>query len=96
MATYGQLAVLAGEPRGARQVVRVLHSSSEKEKLPWFRWVNSKSKISLPIGGGYELQKALLKKEGVTFTEEDTIDFARYLWQPKPLKHSRLRSRINH
>ena len=74
VATYGQIAVLAGNPRGARQVVRALHASSEKEGLPWHRVINSKGKISLPLGRGYELQRKLLVKEGVLFYEEGTID----------------------
>ena len=45
--TYGQIATLAGSPRGARQVVRVLHTLSEKYKLPWHRVINSKGEISI-------------------------------------------------
>jgi len=75
VATYGQVAALAGNPRAARQVVRILHSSSDKD--------NSKRKISLPPGRGYELQKAMLTDEGVVFGLGDTIDFKRFLWQPK-------------
>ena len=66
-ATYGQIAAMAGNPRGARQVSRVLHTSSEKEKLPWHRVINREGKISLPIGGGFEIQKALLEKENIKF-----------------------------
>ena len=83
VATYGQIATLAGEPRGARQVVRVLNSSSEKHRLPWFRVINRNGQISLPQGGGYELQKSLLEKEGIKFGKDDTVDLGRYLWRPK-------------
>lgn len=83
VATYGQLAGLAGSPRAARQVVRTLHSSSEKEELPWYRVVNSQGRISLKPGSGYELQRALLEAEGVTFDRSGTIDFEKYLWSPK-------------
>jgi methylated-DNA-protein-cysteine methyltransferase-like protein len=82
VATYGQIAALAGDPRGARQVVRILHSSSEKEKLPWFRIINAKGQISLPRGYGYELQKALLEKEGVAFGKNETVDFELFGWSP--------------
>jgi len=82
VATYGQIAALAGNPRGARVVVRVLHSSSGKENLPWHRVINSKGSISLKPGTGYEVQKALLKKEGIVFKEDDTIDLKRFLWKP--------------
>jgi methylated-DNA-protein-cysteine methyltransferase-like protein len=80
VATYGQIAALAGNPRAARQVVRALHSSTEKEGLPWHRVINSKGRISLKPNHGYELQKALLAKEGVKFDQQDTVDLARYLW----------------
>lgn len=81
VATYGQIADLAGNRRGARMVVRILNSSSEKYDLPWHRIVNRNGQISLPRGNGYELQKELLEKEGVVFGSEDTIDLRRYLWQ---------------
>ena len=82
VATYGQIAALAGNPRGARMVVRVLHTSSKKEKLPWHRVINSKGKISLPPGSGFELQKALLEKEGIIFKDDDSIDLKRFLRKP--------------
>ena len=44
--TYGQVAAAAGSPRGARQVVRVLHSMSEKYELPWHRIINVQGEIS--------------------------------------------------
>lgn len=82
VATYGLIAALAGSPRAARQVVRILHSSSRKENLPWHRVVNSKGQISLKPFSGYEVQKQLLEKEGVSFGPDDTIDFDAYLWRP--------------
>jgi len=82
IATYGQIATYAGNPRAARQVSFILHSSSEKEDLPWHRVINSKGSISLKPGHGYELQKQMLKKEGITFNENDCIDLKRFLWIP--------------
>lgn len=82
VATYGQIAALAGNPRAARQVVRILHSSAEKDKLPWYRVVNSRRRISLPSGSGYELQHALLVREGVQFGIGDVINFDRFQWNP--------------
>ena len=81
VATYGQIAALAGNPRAARQVVRTLHSSSEKNKLPWHRVINGKGAISLPHGNGYELQMALLESEGVAFGMGERVNFDRYLWK---------------
>jgi len=77
VATYGQIAARAGNPRGSRQVSRILHSSSRKEKLPWHRVINAKGGISLPPGGGYELQKSLLRDEGVEFDERGLVDLER-------------------
>ncbi len=81
VAAYGQIAAMAGNPLAARQVVRILHSSSRKEKLPWHRVINSKGRISLQPGFGYEEQKNLLVKEGIEFDDDDTIDFEQFLWQ---------------
>ena len=83
VASYGKIAAYAGNPRAARQVVRTLHSSSDKEKLPWHRVINSQGKISLKPGHGYELQKALLESEGVVFGLEDKVDMKKYLWAPR-------------
>jgi len=86
VATYGQIAALAGNPRAARQVAWVLHSASDKEKLPWQRVINSQGGISLPRYGGYELQRALLMKEGVKFDADEQIALARFQWKPKVFK----------
>ncbi|MBU3143858.1 MGMT family protein [Clostridium sp. CF012] len=72
--TYGQIAALAGSPRGARQVVRVLHTLSEKYKLPWHRVINSKGEISIVDYESRNLQKELLESEGVAFTSHNTIN----------------------
>jgi methylated-DNA-protein-cysteine methyltransferase-like protein len=82
VATYGQIAAMAGNPRGARQVVRVLHSSSDKHDLPWHRVVNRLGHISLPKGSGYEMQKSMLEAEGVEFNRDDRIDMRCFLWSP--------------
>ncbi len=81
VATYGQIATYAGNPRASRQVAWILHSSSQKDKLPWHRVINSKGRISLPHAGGYETQKELLEMEGIVFSKNDKIDFTKYLWQ---------------
>ena len=78
VASYGQIALMAGNPHGARQVSRILHSMSQKHNLPWHRVINSKFMISLPISGGYDEQKALLESEGVVFDEKDRVDFGKF------------------
>jgi len=81
VATYGQIAALAGSPLVARQVVRILHTSSAKDRLPWHRVINRKGQIALKPGQGYDEQKARLQKEGVKFDLYDCIDLKRYLWK---------------
>jgi methylated-DNA-protein-cysteine methyltransferase-like protein len=85
VASYGQIAALAGFPAAARQVVRLLHSLSDKEGLPWHRVINSRGTISL-TGQDYELQRSLLEAEGVEFGLRDRIDLERFLWRPKGLR----------
>ena len=82
VATYGQIACLAGFCPSVRQVVWILHACSEKEGLPWHRVVNRRGAISLKPGSGYEKQKDMLKKEGIVFDERGRIDLERYLWEP--------------
>ena len=77
--SYGKIGALAGNPRGARQVARILHSMSRGHDLPWHRVVNAKGKISLPPGGGRELQRALLEAEGVVFSSSGRIA-PKYFW----------------
>jgi methylated-DNA-protein-cysteine methyltransferase-like protein len=82
VATYAQVAACAGNYRAARQVAWVLHSSSRKHGLPWQRVINSRGRISLKHGQGYERQKALLTNEGVAFRENGSVDLEKYLWNP--------------
>jgi len=79
--TYGRVASLAGQPGGARQVSRILHSMSRKYELPWHRVINSEGRISLGPSQGRELQKALLESEGIEFSANGSLDLKIYLWQ---------------
>lgn len=76
--TYGQVAKLAGSPRGARQIVRVLHSMSQKYQLPWHRVLNAKGEIGIQDEEGVLKQKQFLQKEGIIFTSERTINLKEY------------------
>ncbi|WP_214847970.1 MGMT family protein [Exiguobacterium sp. s193] len=73
VATYGQIARLAGNPRAARQVVRILHSMSQAERLPWHRVVNAKGEISQ----GTEQQLAL-EAEGIVFQSDGKLVLSDY------------------
>jgi len=80
--TYGDIAAAAGNHTGARQVARILHSSSQRYDLPWHRVVNRKQEISPRKDMGHLTQQSLLEKEGVVVDERGKIDFARFLWMP--------------
>ena len=80
--SYGLIAVLAGNPKGARGVSWILHSMTKKYKLPWWRVVNSKGIISLKTPEGKDYQKFRLKQEGVAVSDEYRIDLNKYLWEP--------------
>lgn len=82
--TYGQIAALAGSPRGARQVVRILHAMSKKYKLPWHRVINAKGKIGLQDHMSFTLQKMSLQGEGVSVGEDGSIDLHRFQHHPTP------------
>ena len=80
VATYGQIATLAGNNKAARQISRILHSSSGKYKLPWHRVINFHGKISLRIGDGFEMQKAILESEGI-LVKNGKIDLKKFQWE---------------
>jgi methylated-DNA-protein-cysteine methyltransferase-like protein len=71
---YRDIALKAGLPNGARQVVRVLHSLSEKCNLPWHRIVRVDRSIALEEGAGRELQISLLRAEGVKVSADGKVE----------------------
>lgn len=74
--TYGQVARMAGSPRAARQVVRILHTMSEKHGLPWHRVVNAKGEIAVPDEDSREIQRMLLESENVVFLRDGRVDLS--------------------
>lgn len=78
--TYGQVARAAGSPRAARQVVRILHSMSEKYNLPWHRVINSKGEIGFKDEEMYLTQKSMLETEGVEFLNAHTVSLEKYIF----------------
>ncbi len=70
VASYGQIAKLAGYPNNARLVGRLLKVMPEGSRIPWRRVVNSQGKISFPEGSNKHLeQRQKLLSEGVTFNK---------------------------
>ena len=84
VATYGQIAELAGLGGHARQVGYALHSLPHGTRVPWQRVVNARGEVSLRSEPGAEsLQRALLEREGVRFDARGRIDLARHAWRPR-------------
>jgi methylated-DNA-protein-cysteine methyltransferase related protein len=80
--TYGQIAGVAGSPRAARQVVRILHSMSKKHKLPWHRVINAKGQIAIQDEEANEEQRLNLEMEGVEVGLHGEINLNEYRWDP--------------
>ena len=82
VATYGQVAEVAGLPRRARLVGRALRELDEDSDVPWHRVVNAKGTISLrgDLLDHEGLQEHLLRREGVAF-DGRAISLERYGWQ---------------
>jgi methylated-DNA-protein-cysteine methyltransferase related protein len=78
VSSYCDVALAAGLPNGARQVVRVLHSLSEKYDLPWYRVIRSNGSIALKEGEGKEPQIQLLRAEGVEVSPDGLVDMGRF------------------
>ena len=81
VATYGQIARLAGIPRQARQVGYAL-SALRDDSVPWHRVVNRNGEISKRSNPDYEeLQRYLLEQEGIEFNKKNRVLLAEYQWQ---------------
>lgn len=82
VATYGQVAAMAGMPRRARLVGRVLQRLDPATKIPWHRVVNAKGEVSYSLSrnGGDIVQRYLLEKEGIRFDARNRLDLERCRW----------------
>ncbi len=83
VATYGQVAAMAGLPRRARLVGRVLQRLDPATRIPWHRVVNAKGEVSYSLSrnGGDILQRRLLEKEGLKFDSSNRLDLERCRWR---------------
>lgn len=80
VATYGQIAILAGNPRWARVVGYALHVNPDPEKIRCYRVVNRFGELSEAFAfGGINEQAELLKAEGVE-VEDNRVNLEKYLW----------------
>ncbi len=84
VASYGQVARLAGLPGRARQVGYAMHALPAGTRVPWHRVVNAQGKVSRRRVPGAELtQRMLLEQEGVRFAAGGRIPLARYGFNPR-------------
>lgn len=85
VATYGQVARLAGQPGHARLVGYALNALAEGSRVPWHRVVNARGRISLRSeeGPAAAVQRLRLEREGVRFDGTGSIDLAVFRWRPR-------------
>jgi methylated-DNA-protein-cysteine methyltransferase related protein len=82
VATYGQVAAMAGLPRRSRLVGHVLAQLDPATEIPWHRVVNAKGEVSYSLSrnGSDAFQQRLLEQEGVEFDERNRFDLERFRW----------------
>ena len=83
IATYGQVAALAGMAGHARQVGYALHALTKNSNIPWHRVINARGEVSKRAEAIWEeIQRTLLAQEGVLPDKWGRISLERYLWKP--------------
>lgn len=87
--TYGQIALLAGRPRAAREVGWIAHAGGQD--IPWQRVVNRAGGLARGYGGGQAGHRRDLFKDGVRMTPDLRVDLTRYQWWPDESTWKRLR-----
>lgn len=83
VATYGQIATLAGLPGHARQVGYALHALAPSTAVPWQRVINAAGGISLRVSNGGLSQRLLLEQEGVRFDARGRVSLSMHGWRPR-------------
>lgn len=83
VATYGQIAMLAGNPHWSQVVGYALHVNPDPVGIPCYRVVNRFGEVSRAFAfGGDNEQRCLLEADGVAFLPDGRVDLRRFLWQP--------------
>ena len=81
VATYGQVAKLAGNPRWARVVGYALHNNPRPGQIPCHRVVNREGRTAPAFAfGGSDVQRAMLENEGITFLPDGCVDLKKHIW----------------
>ena len=84
IATYGQIAFMLGEPRSARVVGWALRKVPDNMNIPCHRVVNKSGELSPDyVFGSSDIQRYLLKSEGIVFKKDGRINIEKYLWDGK-------------
>ena len=84
VATYGQIAALAGYPGQARQVGYALNVTPAELDIPWQRVINAQGRVSPranPIAE--EIQRQILEAEGSRFDAQGRVSLSKYQWHPE-------------
>lgn len=91
VATYGQVAALAGLPGHARQVGYALSALSADGTVPWHRVINAEGRVSPRSEPGYDgYQRHLLQGEGVRFDRHGRVSLSEFRWRPEERSGERL------
>ena len=95
VATYGQIAELAGLAGRARQVGYALAALPDGSRVPWQRVVNARGEVSARASfDGAPRQRLLLIEEGIVFDAAGRIDLERFRWRPRGRRPSSLVRRL--
>jgi methylated-DNA-protein-cysteine methyltransferase-like protein len=83
VATYGQIAAILGQPRGARAVGMALGAlrDAEVDTVPWQRVIGSAGRCTHRDGFAAGIQQEMLEAEGVAFDRRGYLDLARVRWK---------------
>lgn len=81
VATYGQIAALAGNSKWSRVVGYALHANPNPREIPCYRVVNRFGGLSGAFAfGGINEQERLLREDGIELRSDGTVDLNKYLW----------------
>ncbi len=92
VASYGQVARVAGLVNAARQVGYALHALPSGSAVPWHRVLNAQGAVSLRNHHALT-QRLLLSREGVRFDARGRVDLARFAWKPREVGATKRKER---
>lgn len=82
VATYGQVAAYAGNPRWARVVGYALHVNPDPDNIPCYRVVNREGRVSKAFAfGGENMQIMMLRADGIEVSDDGIVNLDKYIWK---------------